>query len=487
MGVYPSSSDIITEADFYSERVDHGDNMKEACGVVGVYARGEETARSAFFGIYALQHRGQESAGIATSDGRTIRTHTEMGLVGQAFQEYDLSRLPGYISVGHTRYSTTGSSNINNAQPIVSKGTGVEIALGHNGNVINALELRAELHDWGLSFNSSADSEIIAHLISNAPADNWSDRAAYTMRRLQGAYSLVMMTHDQLIGMRDPLGVRPLCIGKLSGGWVLASESCALDHIGADFVREVKPGEAIVIDDEGVHSVYTKKPEGVLGNCIFEHIYFARPDSILDGNLVYSNRMAMGAELAREFPVEADVVIGVPDSATAAAVGYSQESGIAFSEGLVKNRYVGRTFILPDQRLRELGVRRKLNYLPQILEGKKVVVVDDSIVRGTTTPHVVKLLKKGGAKEVHFRICAPPIVSPCHFGVDMATKSELLAATMTVEEVNEFIGADSLGYLSHEGLLKAVSGERNQYCMGCFTGNYPIPVQLEMDKLVLEA
>ena len=461
--------------------------MKEACGVVGVYARGEDAARAAFFGIYALQHRGQESAGIAASDGRMIRAHTEMGLVGQAFQESDLSRLPGYISVGHTRYSTTGSSNISNAQPIISKGTGVEIALGHNGNVINAVELREELYDWGLSFESSADSEIIAHLISNAPADNWADRASYTMRRLQGAYSLVMMTKDQLVGMRDPLGVRPLCVGKLGSGWVIASESCALDHIGADYVREVDPGETIVIDDEGLHSVYKRQLDAQLGNCIFEQIYFARPDSLLDNNLVYSSRMAMGAELAKEHPVDADVVIGVPDSATAAAVGYSQESGIHFSEGLVKNRYFGRTFILTDQRLRELGVRRKLNYLPQILEGKKVVVIDDSIVRGTTTPHVVKLLKKGGAKEIHFRICAPPIISPCHFGGDMATKDELVAAKMSIDEICDFIGADSLGYLSHQGLLRTVGGQKSQYCMGCFTGSYPIPVQLEMDKLVLEA
>ena len=407
--------------------------------------------------------------------------------MGNAFQEYDLSRLPGYISVGHTRYSTTGSSNLNNAQPIVSKGINVEIALGHNGNVINAMELREELHDWGISFDTSADSEIIAHLISNAPAQNWADRAAYAMRKLRGAYSLVMMTTNELIGMRDPLGVRPLCIGKLNGGWVIASESCALDHIGAEFLREILPGEAVVIDDNGQRSEYRKEVEGFQGNCVFEHIYFSRPDSILDGNLVYSTRMAMGAELAKEYPVQADVVIGVPDSATASAVGYSQESGIQFGEGLVKNRYVGRTFILPDQRLRELGVRRKLNILPQVLEGKRVVVVDDSIVRGTTTPHVVKLLRRGGAKEVHLRSCAPPIVSPCHFGVDMATKDELLAANMSVDQIKEFIGADSLGYLSQEGLLRSVKGEKGKYCMGCFTGKYPIPVQLEMDKLMLEA
>jgi len=470
-----------------STNYDNQDIPREACGVVGIYAPKEEVARAVFFGLYALQHRGQESAGIATSDGSQIHTHTEMGLVGQGFQEYDLSRLPGHISIGHTRYSTTGSSNIENAQPIISKGVNVEIALGHNGNLINAVDLKKELLDWNVMFSSSADSEIIAHIISNAPANNWSDRAAYTMRKLQGAYSLVMMTKNELIGMRDPLGVRPLCIGKLNEGWILASESCALDHIGADLVRELNPGEAVLIDQNGPKTIYQKERSGKIGQCIFEQIYFSRPDSILSEKLVYSTRMAMGAELSREFPVDADVVIGVPDSATAAAVGYSQESGIPYSEGLVKNRYVGRTFILPDQRLRELGVRRKLNYLPQILEGKRVVVVDDSIVRGTTTPHVVKLLKKGGAKEVHLRICAPPIISPCHFGVDMAKKDELIAANMTTDEIRDYVGADSLGYLSTNGLLKSVSGEREDFCMGCFTGTYPIPVQMEMDKLVLES
>ena len=464
----------------------HGDSLKEACGVVGVYANGEEAARAVFFGLYALQHRGQESAGIAASDGINLRIHTEMGLVGQAFQEYDLSGLPGHIAVGHTRYSTTGSSNINNAQPILSNGSGVQIALGHNGNVINAVDLRRELDDWGVEFRTTADSEIIAHMIANAPAESWSERAAYVMRKLRGAYSLVMMTKNHMIAMRDPLGVRPLCIGKLRGGWVIASESCALDHIGAEFYRDVEPGEAVMVDGEGLKSIYQRPPPDIMGKCVFEHIYFSRPDSLLDGRLVYSSRMAMGAELARQHPVEADVVIGVPDSATAAAVGYSQESNIPFSEGLVKNRYVGRTFILPDQKMRELGVRRKLNLLPQILEEKKVIVVDDSIVRGTTTPHVVGLLKKGGAKEVHFRICAPPIVSPCHFGVDMATKGELLGANMTIDEIRDFIGADSLGFLDIEGLLRSVKGEKSRYCVGCFTGSYPIPVQLEMDKLVLE-
>ena len=454
--------------------------------MVGVYARGEEAARITSFGLYALQHRGQESAGIAASDGQRLKVHSAMGLVAQTLDEETLVELPGHIAIGHTRYSTTGTSNISNAQPLVAYGPGIEIALGHNGNVINALDLREELSGWGCTFNTSSDSEIVAALLANAPAESWAERAAYCMRRLRGAYSLVLMTNDALLGIRDPLGVRPLCIGRLDGGWVIASESCALDHIGADFIREVAPGEAVLVDDEGLRTVYQREPEARAGACVFEHIYFARPDSILDGKLLYSSRMEMGAQLAREHPVEADMVIGVPDSATAAAVGYSQESGIPFGEGLVKNRYVGRTFILPDQRLREIGVRGKLNPLPKLIEDRRIVVVDDSIVRGTTTPRVVNLLRRGGAREIHLRICAPPIVSPCHFGVDMASKRELIAANLSVEEIRELVGADSLGYLSHEGLLRAVDLPRESLCMGCFTGDYPIPVQLEMDKLMLE-
>ena len=424
---------------------------------------------------------------MSTSDGRRIRTHTAMGLVGQAFQEKDLAELPGHIAVGHTRYSTTGSSNISNAQPMLSRGPDIELALAHNGNVINAAELKEELAEWGCTFSSTGDSEIIAHLMSNAPASSWEERIAYCMRRLKGAYSLAVMTRDQLLGIRDPLGVRPLCLGKLDRGWVIASETCALDHIGAEYIRDVEPGEAVLIDDEGPRTVYRRDVNGRRAMCIFENIYFARPDSILNDKLAYTQRMAMGAELAKEYPVEADMVVGVPDSATAAAVGYSQESGIPFGEGLVKNRYVGRTFILPDQRLRELGVRRKLNPLPDLIVDKRIVVVDDSIVRGTTTPHVVNLLRRGGAKEIHLRICAPPIISPCHFGVDMATRKELLAANSTVEEIRDFVDADSLGYLSIKGLVQAVGTPAQNFCMGCFTGTYPIPVQLEMDKLVLEA
>ena len=463
-----------------------GDRVHDECGVVGVYSKGEDVARVTFFGLFALQHRGQESAGIATGDGKEIRLRASMGLITQSFQEDNLERLTGYVGIGHTRYSTTGSSQSKNAQPIISDGPNVKLALGHNGNVVNAKELKEELLGLGCTFTSTNDSEIVAHLISNAPAITWQDRIAYAMRRLRGAYSLVVMTKDTLLGIRDPLGVRPLCIGKLNDGWVIASETCALDHIGATFVREVEPGEAVMVDENGLRSIYQRKPQQARASCVFEHIYFARPDSILDGRLVYSNRMAMGAELAREHPVEADMVIGVPDSALAAAVGYSQESGIPYGEGLVKNRYVGRTFISPDQRLRDLGVRTKLNPLPQLIKDKRLVVVDDSIVRGTTTPHVVQLLHQGGAKEIHLRICAPPLIHPCHLGIDMATRNELLAANKSIEEIRTMVQADSLGYLSHEGLVRAVGLERNRICMACFTGDHPIPVQLEMDKLALE-
>ncbi len=464
------------------------DYPHEACGVVGIYSEGEDVARHVFFGLYALQHRGQESAGIAASNGGDIRTKVSMGLVGQAFQENDLLGLPGHIAIGHTRYSTTGGSVIDNAQPICSVSASVNLALAHNGNVINAVELKEELARWGCEFHGSNDSEIIAHLIANAPALDWEERVAYCMRRLQGAYSLTIMTPTELVGIRDPLGVRPLCIGKLNDGWVLASESCAFDHIGARFIRDVEPGEAVLVDADGLRTIYKRPPDNgrESAGCVFEYIYFARPDSVIGGRLVHSARAAMGAALAREHPIDADMVIGVPDSATAAAVGYSQEAGIPYAEGLVKNRYVGRTFIQPDQQLRDLGVRLKLNVLPEIIGGKRIAVVDDSIVRGTTTPHVVNLLRRGGAREVHLRICAPPIVSPCHFGVDMATRPELIASGMSVEEIRDYVGADSLGFLSHEALVRSVGLARNSLCMACFTGEYPIPVQLEMDKLALE-
>jgi len=461
-------------------------SIHEECGIVGVYSPNESVSRIAFFGLFALQHRGQESAGFASWDGIEIRIKTAMGLVAQGITEDEISLLPGYSTIGHTRYSTTGSSNSKNAQPIRSNGPNGEIALAHNGNVVNSVELRRELTDWGCKFETSNDSEIIAHMLTHLPGSDWEQRCASLMRRLSGAYSLAVLTKDGIMAIRDPLGVRPLCIGSLGKGWVVASETCALDHVGATFIREVKPGEAIMLNSDGINTIYQKKSNGRTASCIFENIYFARPDSNLDGKLVYSQRMEMGAELSRKYPVEADLVIGIPDSATAAAVGYSRASGIPYGEGVIKNRYAGRTFILPDQRLRELGVRRKLNPLPDIINNKRLVVVDDSIVRGTTTPHVVNLLKRSGAKEIHLRICAPPIKWPCHLGVDLASKRELIAANKSVEEIREFIGADSLGYLDIENLLKAADVSKNKVCLGCFSGNHPIPVQLEMDKFALE-
>ncbi|MEE9198607.1 MAG: amidophosphoribosyltransferase [Dehalococcoidia bacterium] len=461
------------------------DQPKEACGLFGIHAPEEDVARLTFFGLFALQHRGQESAGIATADGRRLYIHTSMGLVSQAFDESALEGLTGHMAIGHARYSTTGSSSINNAQPIRLKGPFGEIAVGHNGNLVNAIQLRDELAAQGVQFKGSTDTEVIAQWLTHAPGKTWPERIKYCINRFQGAYCLVVLTPDSLIGIRDPLGVRPLALGRLNGGWVLASESCALDHIGSEMVREVEPGEAIIIDGSGLQSFQLQSLEKK-ALCIFEHIYFARPDSIFGGRLIHLARQRMGAQLAREYPVEADMVMGVPDSAVAAAIGYSRESGIPLGEGILKNRYAGRTFIEPDQRIRELGVRLKFNTMPEVLKNKKVVVVDDSIVRGTTTPHVVGLLRKAGVTEVHMRICAPPIRYPCFFGVDFATRMELLAAQKSVSEICEYIGANSLGYLSVEGLIEAVGIAENQVCTACFTGRYPIPVQLEMDKLALE-
>jgi len=458
--------------------------LRESCGVFGVYSPNEDVARLAFFALFALQHRGQESSGIATADGKKIRLFTGMGRVSNVFDEDSLSQLTGHIAVGHNRYSTSGSSREANAQPIVVGSGNNTIAIAHNGNIINAEHLYSELIDQGYIFRGSTDTEVIADLILSSPDKTWVDKIRYAMHRLQGAYSLVMMTNEELFAVRDPFGVRPLCLGTVDSGWVVASESCALDHIGAEFVREIQPGEIVAINKNSLESFPGESRKK--GACIFEYIYFARPDSVINGRLLYPARQAMGAGLAREHPVDADLVMGVPDSATAAGIGYAQESGIPISEGLIKNRYVGRTFIEPDQRIRDLGVKMKFNPLPQMLDGKRLVVVDDSIVRGTTTPSVVKILKKAGAKEVHMRICAPPIRYPCFFGVDMATRRELIAAQKTIPEICEFIGADSLGYLSIEGLVEAVGLPHDNFCLACFTGDYPVPVQLEMDKLALE-
>lgn len=458
--------------------------MHESCGVFGVYSPNEDVARLTFFALFALQHRGQESAGIATADDKQIRVFTGMGRVSNVFNEESLRHLTGHIAIGHNRYSTAGSSRAINAQPIIVSNDSSTMGIAHNGNIVNAPHLYEELAGLGYKFRGSTDSEVIANLILSCPDKNPVKKIKYAMHRLQGAYSLVIITPRELYAVRDPFGVRPLCLGTIDHGWVVASETCALDHIGATFLREIEPGEVVAINHNGV----TSYPGGPVrrGLCIFEYIYFARPDSVINGRLLYPARQAMGAGLAREYAVDADLVIGVPDSATAAGVGYAQESGIPVAEGLIKNRYVGRTFIEPDQRIRDLGVKLKFNPMPQMLNGERLVVVDDSIVRGTTTPSVVKILRKAGASEIHMRICAPPIRYPCFFGVDMATRRELIAAQKSIPEICDFIGADTLGYLSIEGLIKAVDLPKDNFCLACFTGDYPIPVQLEMDKLALE-
>jgi amidophosphoribosyltransferase len=459
--------------------------LRESCGVVGIYAPNEDVARITFFALFALQHRGQESAGIATGDGSKIQKHAEMGLVSQVFDEDSLSQLTGHIAIGHNRYSTTGSSQIINAQPVVV-GKGPEaIAVAHNGNIINTVHLHEELSAQGFTFQTTTDTEVIANLILSAPEKKLVGKIRYAMNRLQGVYSLTILTKDRLFAARDPLGLRPLCLGQINGGWVIASETCALDHIGASFVREVEPSEIIDISKAELKSYPGNTKRKAV--CVFEYIYFARLDSTINGRLLYQARQAMGAGLSEEHPVGADLVVGVPESAIAAAGGYASHSGIPLAEGLIKNRYVGRTFIEPNQRIRDLGVQLKFNPLSQVLNGKRVIVVDDSIVRGTTTPHIIKLIRKAGAKEVHIRICAPPIRFPCFFGVDMATRWELIAAQKTVPEIRDFIGADTLGYLSVEGLVKAVDLPRDILCLACLTGDYPIPVQIQMDKLALES
>ena len=462
------------------------DSLKEKCGVFGVYAPGEDVARITFFGLYALQHRGQESAGIVTSNAKTLHLKTGMGLVSQVFDEDDLSYLPGTFAIGHTRYSTTGASRAENAQPFRVWGEHGELALGHNGNIVNAAELRDELIRDGVTLTTGTDSEVVAAMLANAPGLDWKERWGNVMRKLNGSYCLAVITPDALMMARDPLGNRPLCLGRLNGGWVIASESCAFDHLGATFIREVEPGEVIYIDAEGLQSYKPLGESEKQAFCSFEYIYFSRLDSVLDGKLLYSVRMNLGRQLAKEHPAEADIVIDVPDSATAAAIGYSQASGIPFVQGLVKNRYVGRTFIQPDQRLREVGVNLKFNALRELLHGKRVVLVEDSIVRATTTLRVIQMLRKAGAKEVHMRVTSPPITHPCFYGIDMGTRWELIAARQTVDEICQTIGADSLGYLSVEGLVSGLDGKKDKLCLACFTGKYPQPVPMQMDKLAME-
>lgn len=442
------------------------------CGITGIFSPGRDAARLAYFGLYALQHRGQESAGIAAADGGTIRSHKDMGLIGAIFDEDCLTSLSGHIAVGHTRYSTTGSSIVVNAQPLLERTELGDFAFAHNGNLTNTDEMRASLSP-STTLQATSDTEVMAKTIVDA-SGSMLERIKSVLATARGAYSIVLCTQDELYAFRDPWGVRPLCIGTFAeGGYAVASESCALPTIGAQYLREIEAGEIVRISGSGLESFKTPTETARPALCMFEYIYFARPDSRLNGRSIYMARYAMGRQLAKEYPVDADVVMAIPDSAVPGGIGYAAESGLPYIEGLIKNRYIGRTFISPDQGLRARGVQLKFNPVVENLCGQRVVVVDDSIVRGTTTPRIVRLLREAGAKEVHLRITSPPIKHPCYLGVDMATYDELIAANYTVEEICAKTGANSLGYLSLDGLVAATGRNREEMCLGCLTGEYP--------------
>ena len=468
------------------------DKPQEACGVFGIYAPSEEVAKLTYFGIFALQHRGQESAGIATFSGGQVHQYKDMGLVSQVFNEEILSDLVGEIAVGHVRYSTTGSSHIANAQPAVVDSRLGSLALAHNGNLVNVLELRDKLQQEDRCFLTTTDSEMIALAIATEVdrGKDWLEAAISAFNYCEGAYSLVIGTPQGIMGVRDPHGIRPLVIGTLGQNpsrYVLASETCALDIIGAEYLRDVEPGELVWITDDGLASFHwTQKPERKL--CIFEMIYFSRPDSVVEEETIYSYRKRLGHYLARESPADVDLIIGVPDSGIPAAIGFSEVSGIPYAEGLIKNRYVGRTFIQPTQAMRESGIRMKLNPLKDVLSGKRVILVDDSIVRGTTSRKLVKAVRDAGATEVHMRISSPPVTHPCFYGIDTDNQDQLIAATKSVAEIAEQIGVDSLAYLSWEAMHQATGEHQNHFCSACFTGNYPItiPEPLKRSKLMLE-
>ena len=449
---------------------------KEACGVFGLYSRelAGELAQRTYFGLYALQHRGQESAGIAVSDGTRTTAVRDMGLVSQVFDPSRLAALEdGHIALGHVRYSTTGSASWENAQPEFHGRGDVNVAVAHNGNLVNATGLGEELAEEGFSFNSTSDTTLIAaSAVSELEKGHGVGEAVReAMRRLEGAYSVAMIFRDKLVAFRDPHGFRPLCIGEVEGGYAVSSETCGLDIIGAKFLRVVRPGEVVVIDDSGITSYQAESPRTAL--CVFEYVYFARPDSRYDGREIGNSRQRMGEALAEEAPADADVVIPVPDSGMMAAVGYSRRSGIPYAEGLIKNRYVGRTFIQPTDGMRQLGLRLKLNPLPSVIEGKRVVVVDDSIVRGNTSRKLVKLLFEAGAKEIHFRVSSPPITGPCYYGIDMDSPDQLVGAQLTVEDIERQIGATSLAYLSNEAMIRATGQPKRDLCRACFDGEYP--------------
>jgi amidophosphoribosyltransferase len=449
----------------------HDDHFRDHCGVFAVFGH-PEAAKLTYLGLYALQHRGQESAGIVACDGVEFRHHRGMGEVAEVFTESVMSTLAGHAAIGHTRYSTAGETSVANAQPLVVACNKGSIALGHNGNLVNADQVRRRLEGNGSIFQTTSDSEVILHLLAQSRRETLAESIPEALRMVEGAYSLVMLTREAVYAIRDPRGFRPLCLGRLGSAWVVGSETCAFDLIAADYVREIEPGEMVVISESGVESSYFSPPVKH-SYCIFEHVYFSRPDSIIFGRPVQKSREMLGRLLAREHPADADLVVPVPDSGTAAAIGYSLESGVPLKVGLIRNHYIGRTFIEPEQTIRDFTVRVKLNPVRSLLENKRIILVDDSIVRGTTMRKIVRMLRGAGALGVHVRISCPPIVSPCFYGIDTPTKRELIGAHQTVEQIREFIEADSLGYLSLESLRKAVADAEGRYCRACYTGDYP--------------
>ena len=451
------------------------DKLHDHCGVFAVHGH-PEAAKLTYLGLYALQHRGQESAGIAVSTGGEIINHKGMGYVDEVFAPETVKTLPGRSAIGHTRYSTAGETELVNAQPLLVSCQKGQIALAHNGNLVNGTALRRELESRGDIFQTTVDSEVILHHFARSKHTGAAEALAEALDKVVGAYSLVVLLKDSVIGVRDPHGFRPLSLGQLDGAYVLASESCAFDLIHATFLRDVEPGEMVILNDRGITSLRLAPP-GRVAQCIFEHVYFARPDSQVFGRSVNASREQLGRLLAREHPVQADLVVPVPDSGVPAAIGFAEESGIPFKIGLIRNHYVGRTFIQPSQAIRDFGVKLKLNPVRSLLEGKRIVLVDDSIVRGTTSRKIVEIVREGGAREVHLRITCPRIVSPCFYGIDTPTKRELIGSTHSVEEIRQFLGADSLGYMSLEGLRQAVGDTEGRYCLACYTGNYPTTVQ----------
>ena len=458
---------------------------KHYCGVFGIYGH-PNAAELTYYGLYALQHRGQESAGIVSSDGHQFRTHKGMGLVSQIFNGDVLHGLVGKMAVGHTRYSTTGSSHLRNAQPLTVDCARGQIAIAHNGNLTNASQLREELENRGSIFQTTVDSEIILHLMAQPSLNGHTNNLIETVRRIEGAFSLVIMTENELIGVRDPHGFRPLSIGIVDGAYVLASETCAFDLIHAKFVRDVEPGEIVIINKDGIKSVQAFPEQERRAFCIFEYVYFARPDSTIANRNVYRVRVEMGRQLAREYPVEADIVVPVPDSGNYAALGYSQEAGIPYEIAFIRNHYVGRSFLQPSQLIRDFNVRVKLNLIPELVKGKRVIIVDDSIVRGTTCKARVNTLKEAGAKEVHVRVSCPPHMNPCVYGIDFPDRNKLMAANYSIDEIRKYLNADSLAYLSQDGMVNATGLDKKSFCMACYDGNYPVPYDPKIDKHIME-